>query len=188
MINVKHICMTFTVVGLTACVSHIDNTGAPFESHGQGPDGAVSGSCWEKDVTPAVVETTTEQIIVEPARYTDDGTLLSPTVYSTVTRPRIVQERREIWFETPCPFQLTPTFVASLQRALTVRGHYRGPINGMITPRTMTAIRAFQKPQGLDSSILSRDAAQKLGLISHDSVSTPPPQTAEEVNGQIFYE
>ncbi len=188
MISIRHILVASTVATLTACVGHIDNVNAPFESHGQGPSGAVSGSCWEKDVTPAVVETTTEQIVVESAQYTDDGTLLRPAIYSTVTRPRIVQERREIWFETPCPFQLTPAFVASLQRALAARGHYRGPINGLMTPWTMRAVRAFQKPQGLDSGILSRDAAQKLGLISHDSVSTPPPQTAEEVNGQIFYE
>jgi peptidoglycan hydrolase-like protein with peptidoglycan-binding domain len=61
---------------------------------------------------------------------------------------------------------MTPEFVASVQRALKVRALYRGPISGQMDSRTRAAIRAFQAPDGLDSGILSLDAARKLGLVA----------------------
>jgi len=39
-----------------------------------------------------------------------------------------------------------------------------------MTKRTRHAIRAFQKPQGLDSAILSKAAARQLGLVAFDDV------------------
>ena len=56
--------------------------------------------------------------------------------------------------------------MSSVQRALSVRGLYRGPITGQMDSPTRAAIRKFQKPQGLDSGILSTAAARKLGLIA----------------------
>ena len=82
----------------------------------------------------------------------------------------VVEERRELWFETPCRSEMTPEFVASLQRALKVRGHYQGPISGEMTARTRRAIRSFQKPQGLDSAILSKAAARQLGLVAYGPI------------------
>ena len=135
---------------------------------GTAPPGAAPGTCWGKDVTPAVIETVTEQILLQPAEVLVDGTVVQPAIYKTETKQMIVQERRETWFETPCPANLTPEFNASLQRALKARGHYRGQINGQMDNRTRSAIRAFQKPQGLDSGVLSIAAARQLGLIAVD--------------------
>lgn len=130
------------------------------------PPGAAPGTCWGKDVSPAIVETVTEQILLQPAEVLVDGTVKQPAIYKTETAQKIVRERRETWFETPCAIELTPEFNASVQRALKARGHYHGPVNGQMDRRTRAAVRAFQKPQGLDSGVLSVAAARQLGLIA----------------------
>jgi len=143
---------------------------APMRTRAAPPPGADPEACYGQDVSPAVIETVTEQVMLQPAQIDASGAVLYPAVYKTETRQVIVQERRELWFETPCERDLTPDFVASVQRALKARGLYRGPVNGEITARTRRAIRAFQKPQGLDSAILSKAAARQLGLISFGAV------------------
>lgn len=137
-----------------------------LESRAKAPPGAPEGTCWGKDVTPAVIETVTEQIMLQPAEVTTDGRVINPAIYKTETRQAIVKERRETWFEVPCEAALTPEFIASVQRALEARGLYRGRITGQMDSRTRSAIRAYQKPQGLDSGILSLAAARKLGLVA----------------------
>ena len=92
-----------------------------------GPPGARPGSCWGKSIRPAVIETAQQQILVQPAELRSDGSVLTPAIYRTETQQRIVTPRRETWFETPCPEDMTAEFIASLQRALKVRGAYRGP-------------------------------------------------------------
>lgn len=145
----------------------------------EAPPGAAPGTCWGKDITPAVVETVTEQIILQPAEILDDGTVLQAAVYKTETRQAIIQERKVTWFETPCREVMTPDFVASVQRALKARGLYRGPVTAEMNNRTRAAIRAFQKPEGLDSGILSLAAARKLGLVAmtRDNADLMAPQT-----------
>ncbi len=135
-------------------------------SHGAAPPGAAPGTCWGREVSPAVIETVTEQIIVQPAEVMADGTVISPAIYRSETLQRIVTERRETWFETPCDAVWTQEFTASLQRALKARGHYSGKITGNLDKRTRAAIRRYQTPQGLNSSILSLAAARKLGLVA----------------------
>ena len=136
------------------------------------PPGRDPNACYGQDVTPAVIETVTEQIMLQPAQIDVEGKILYPAVYKTETQQAIVKERNELWFETICAAEMTNEFVSNLQRALKVRGYYRGPINGEMTNRTRRAIRAFQKPQGLDSAILSKPAAKQLGLVAFGHV--PP--------------
>lgn len=131
-----------------------------------GPPGAKPGTCWGKHTTPAVIETVTQQIMLQPAQVRSDGKVDQPAIYKTETHQRIVKERRDIWFETPCPTQQTPEFIASVQRALAARGVYHGQITAQMDSHTRAAIRKYQKPQGLDSGILSTAAARKLGLIA----------------------
>jgi len=132
----------------------------------EAPPGAAPGSCWGKSVSPAVVETVTDQIVLQPAQIDTSGNILSPAIYKTETRQAIVRERRETWFETPCDAALTPDFIATLQRALLARGLYRGSVSGQMDGRTRAAVRRYQKPQGLDSGILSLAAARQLGLVA----------------------
>lgn len=155
------------LMGLSACMPGgtdvFSDVIEPFEVEpeilrGEGPPDADPNACYGRHTTPAVIETVTEQMA--------DGT----GVFITETQAQIVEERRELWFETPCQAEDDPEFIASLQRALTARGHYRGPISGEMTRRTRRAIRDFQAPQGLDSSILSLAAARQLGLAIWDPV------------------
>ena len=138
----------------------------PVRTRQAAPPGGDPNACWGQDATPAVVETVTEQVMLQPASVSTDGKVLYPAVYKTETRQQIVKERRELWFETPCSSEMTPEFVASLQRALAARGYYRGPDNGEMSARTRRAIRDYQREQGLDSAILSKAAARQLGLVA----------------------
>lgn len=143
---------------------------APVQTRATPPPGSDPNACYGQDATPAVIETVTEQIMLQPAQIDVNGTVTYPAIYKTETRQAIVQERRELWFEIPCPQAMTPEFIASLQRALKARGLYRGPVTAEMSSRTRRAVRAFQKPQGLDSAILSTAAAKKLGLVSFGPV------------------
>ena len=131
-----------------------------------GPEGAKEGACYGRDITPAVIETVTEQVIATPAVLADDGTVQTPASYRTETHQRIVEERREIWVETPCDEVQTIEFTASLQRALKARGFYTGPITAIPDAPTRRATRAYQATQGLDSAILSVDSARALGILA----------------------
>lgn len=130
------------------------------------PPNARAGSCWGRNVTPAIVETVTEQIVVQPAEILADGTVLAPGIYRTETLQRIVKERRETWFETPCEEVWSAEFTASLQRALKVRGLFYGAITSQRDTRTRAAIRRYQKAGGLDSATLSLESARRLGLVA----------------------
>lgn len=138
------------------------------------PPGAPAGSCWGKDVSPAVIETVTEQVLLQPAQVADDGTVHAPAIFKTETRQQIVRERKELWFETPCPAVMDAGFVSSLQRALKARKLYRGAVSGEMDGPTRRAVRRYQAAQGLDSSILSIAAARQLGLVAYPRAGDAP--------------
>lgn len=164
---------------LGGCQAALPRMAEPVQvsTRDEAPPGAAPGTCWGQDETPAVVETVTEQIVLQPPEVLADGTVQRPAVYKTETRQQIVKPRKATWFETPCEADLTPEFTASLQRALAARGHYRGPVTGRMDARTRAAIRAFQRPQGLDSGMISLAAARQMGLIA---VTRPMPEAEAE--------
>ena len=139
-------------------------------ARGDQPPAGPPGACWARDVTPAVIETEMRQDIVAPARTAEDGTPV-PATFRSVTQQRIVQDRREVWFRTPCEADMTVAFIATLQRALKARGLYGTPVTGIMDDATRLAIRRFQAPQGLDSTVLSLAAARDLGLTAADPQS-----------------
>lgn len=151
---------------LSACVPPGANNGVVTRAGQDSPPGAAPDSCWGKQTTPAIIETVTHQVMLQPAEVLADGTVTRPAMFKTETRQDIVRPRRETWYETPCENDLTPEFVASVQRALAARDLYRGAITGELDRATRAAVRRYQKPQGLDSSLLSLAAARKLGLIA----------------------
>lgn len=121
-------------------------------------------ACEAKDTSPAIIETITEQVVISPAEWDDDDTLIKPAQYETVQRQQIVEARETLWFPIPCPQNVTPEFIASVQRALAARGLYAGRITGEIDTDTRRAIRAYQAPRGLNSDVLSLQSAKELGL------------------------
>jgi hypothetical protein len=138
-----------------------------LEATTEGPEGAPPGSCWGKTVGPAVIETVTDQIQVKPAEVSAAGNITALPVYRTETRQEIVTARVDNWFETPCTAVLDAEFNASLQRALFVRGIYKGPVNGTMDRATRAAVRRYQVTEGgPDSEVLSLEAARSLGLVA----------------------
>lgn len=133
-----------------------------------GPPGARPGACYGKDVTPAVIEQVTERVLVAEPEIGPGGNIITPARYEERMSHRIVEGRDELFFETPCPPRWTPEFIASVQRALGIRGLYTGPANGALTTETRRAIRAFQVENGLNSGILSTENARRLGLVEID--------------------
>lgn len=131
------------------------------------PPADKPGVCWAADTTPAVIETVTEQVAT-PEQRDAQGRVIAPASYHTVTRQRMLADRRAVHFRTPCPEQMTVAFVASLQRALKARGHYRAPVSGAMDAATREAIRRFQEPLGLDSPVISLRGAKALGLVTTD--------------------
>ncbi|MEM1038216.1 MAG: peptidoglycan-binding domain-containing protein [Pseudomonadota bacterium] len=165
----KNIFMIAAVAALGACQMAEPVTRAepePLRASLQGPPNADPDKCWGSDTTPAVYETVTENTLLKPAEIGSDGTVRSAPVYKTETRQTVVREPADIWFEIPCAEALTPEFVSALQRALAARGLYSGPITGDLDKQTGRAIRAFQAPQGLNSTTLSTAAARRLGLVA----------------------
>lgn len=144
---------------------------------GTGPDaaprtaaGARADGCWASETTPAIVESVSEQVLIRPATHDAEGGVVTPAAYRTETRQRIVRPRRDIRFRTPCAAALDAAFIATLQRALTARGLYRGVATGVMDTPTRRAIRRFQEPRGLASGTLSLETARALGLVVHDTV------------------
>ncbi len=156
------------------CVASCDAPDAPItraavepdllELTATAPPGAPPGTCWGKTVEPAVTKTVVMDVLVQPAQISSTGEVQNPPIYRKETQQQILKPKLESWFQTPCAEDLTPGFVASVQRALAARGHYTGQITGLMDARTRAAVRAYQAPEGLDSGILSVGAAQKMGL------------------------
>ena len=169
--SIRPVCCILVMTVLAACASDGPTLGALGEPqvtrlNQTAPPGAKPGSCWGKQVSPAVIETVTHQVMVQPAQIRADGSVLQPGIFKTETRQAIVRERKETWFQRPCDAEMSPEFIASLQRALSARDLYRGQISGEMDSRTRASVRRFQKPLGLDSGILSLASARKLGLVA----------------------
>lgn len=131
-----------------------------------GPPEPVDGICWASDVTPAVIQTVTEQVQVSPEIRDAQGSVTAAASFRSETRQQMVQDREEVWFKSPCAEALTPEFVATLQRALKARGYYLLPLTGAVDAATGEAIRRFQAERGLDSPVLSLSATRELGITA----------------------
>ncbi|SDY83689.1 Putative peptidoglycan binding domain-containing protein [Jannaschia faecimaris] len=156
--------LTFLILlgGLSACGPSVTEPVARM----LGPLNAAPGSCHAKGITPAILETVTQQV-QEASEVRDAyGSVIEPARFRTSTSTRIVRERGEHWFETPCALRRgDPEFVQQVQRALAARGFYAGEVHGLYDVPTRAAVRAFQDLRGLESGTLSMESAQALGLI-----------------------
>ena len=165
-------CQSTTPVedSFTSVINPVTTSGASGVqvTRGYGPPDANPQSCYGREVDPAVIETIIEQVMVEPEQLDRDGNVRRPAVFVTATEQRIIEDRTETWFETPCAMEGNADYITNLQRALTARGLYNGPATGVMDRATARGIRAYQQPQGLDSGVLSLAAARQLGLSIWD--------------------
>ncbi|QCO55134.1 peptidoglycan-binding protein [Pseudorhodobacter turbinis] len=143
-----------------------DLTAELFPKTNTTPPSKGANICWADDVTPAIIETVTEQIQVRPQTLDAEGNLAQTAVFETKTAQHIVQDRREVWFRIPCQEEMTVDFLSSLQRAFKARGYYKGGLTGQLDAQTRRAIRLYQEPLGLGSDKLSLAAARRLGIAA----------------------
>jgi hypothetical protein len=135
---------------------------------GTRPPEGPPGACWDSDILPTVIETVTEQVLVQDEARAPDGTVLTPAIYRTESSQSIVQDRGEVWFRAPCAADLDVDFVATLQRALKARGLYLLPLTGVYDTATEEAVRRYQAMRGFDSPRLTLAAARELGIVAAD--------------------
>ena len=82
------------------------------------PPGAAPGTCWQKTVTPAVVKTVNNRVLVQPAQVSSDGRVQAPPIYRTEELAQVIEPRRESWHEIVCATAFTTEFTSTVQRAL----------------------------------------------------------------------
>ncbi|MDD9732664.1 peptidoglycan-binding domain-containing protein [Mameliella sp. AT18] len=136
------------------------NTAPPLAEH------LDDGTCQARDLRPAVYEHVMGEVQVVQAEIAEDGTVIRPPIYRRAPVPKVVRERAEITFEAPCPEEMTPEFISSVQRALAARGYFSGNISGRMDAPTTAAVRTYQSERGLESAQLSLETARALGLVA----------------------
>ncbi len=161
------------LLALSACEQPVVNTSdtnetisSPTTFHPRAIETHPDGRCYAHTVPDTTTSIVTGQILVAPEERDASGRVISPAIYRNITRPRTVVTQTGDQFETLCAAAYTREFVASLQRALTVRGTYQGPITGRLTAATNDAIGKFQSTKGRDSDILDLALARQLGLVA----------------------
>lgn len=167
MSGAKHIILGLTGLSLTACAA--PSGPAPeivpaFMAAEIETD--ADGRCFGRDITPAVIETVTAQVLDQSEVRAEDGTMISPAVFRSEISQQITRERQVVAFETICPPAYTVEFVQTLQRALAARGFYNGQINGHLDVTTGRAIQNFQREDGPDSPVLWIATARELGIVA----------------------
>ena len=128
--------------------------------------GTAQAGCWATDAIPAQGEMVLDEVVITPARTDARGRVTEPAVTAWRERMEETGAPEERLFAVPCPDQMDSAFIAALQRALQVRGLFAGEVSGEMDDVTRSAIRAWQRPLGLDSGILSLVAARQLGLVA----------------------
>ena len=90
---------------------------------------------------PAKYKTVQVTKMLEPAH---EKRVPVPAQYQTVTKQRKVSEDHVTWQEILCETNMSHDKVSVIQRALAKAGYNPGPIDGVIGPQTLSAIKAFQ--------------------------------------------
>ena len=121
-------------------------------------------------VEPAQIETTTVPARMKVERI---RVAVTPDQFVTETVPAVmgIEHRRVMttpskldWRAVLCDTNATPQKVRAVQQALTTRGHYRGPVDGVFGRQTLMAITAFQTAEGLATDGVTLEALAALGV------------------------
>ncbi|HCP80135.1 MAG TPA: hypothetical protein DIT67_00550, partial [Octadecabacter sp.] len=90
-----HVFAALGLTVLTGCMNTPQVTRADSDPIGPLADPATvdaeTGTCFARATTPAIIETVTEQIMVQPASVRSDGSVDTPAAFRTVTRQQILR-------------------------------------------------------------------------------------------------
>ncbi len=87
-----------------------------------------------------------------------------PAEYQTLTKRVKITEDRMEWRSVLCETNATPGLVTKIQQALLKAGHNPGPIDGVMGSATQSAIKSFQKANGLAIGGITQNTLKKLGI------------------------
>ncbi|MDH3211987.1 MAG: peptidoglycan-binding protein [Myxococcales bacterium] len=115
-----------------------------------------------REVTvPAEYKTIQVRKVAEPAR---SKRIAIPEEYATINRSVKAADSRMEWRPILCETNATPQLVRSLQQSLQAAGHNPGPIDGTIGPRTLGAVKSFQRAKGLPAGGVTIATLDALGV------------------------
>ena len=115
----------------------------------------------QERIVPAVTQLVARRVEVQPAR---EEIIEIPAVTRPVNRQVLVQQARTEWRSILCETNTTPDVVRLLQSALSERGYDTGRIDGVMGPRTTSAIDRFQRENGMIGNGITMDTLQLLGV------------------------
>jgi hypothetical protein len=110
---------------------------------------------------PARYETVRKKRLVSPARHQTNPV---EARYETVTKQVKESDGRVEWRKVLCETNFTRDRVMRIQQALVDAGYDPGPVDGVVGPRTLSAIKTYQKNNGLAIGGLTYETLVKLGV------------------------
>ncbi len=82
--------------------------------------------------------------------------------------------------KAPAAARMSPEQVKAVQQALKDKGHDPGPVDGRLGPKTRTALKEFQKAEGLqETGRLDRETMAKLGVEGTSGAASPGTETGK---------
>lgn len=137
-----------------------------------------------KKIIPARTETVTRKVLLEPAQVVRKEI---PAVYSSVKLARVEESAKVNTSQRPAKTQQLPTQqkarperlvqmpawceasleqekILQLQQRLQQQGYYEGTPDGMLGPKTRTALTRYQEANQLASGAITLETLQKLQL------------------------
>ena len=122
----------------------------------------VTPTSSKKVKTPEKYTVVKVKKIEEKAKYKK---VVIPEEYITVITERERTKGYAKWMPMICENMLTPNIIKKVQRALQFQGFYKGSINGIWNIESKSAVRAYQKEQGLAvTNKLSIETMKSLGI------------------------
>jgi hypothetical protein len=110
---------------------------------------------------PAQYKTVKVKRIATPAQ---TRSIPVPAEYQWVSSHVKVTEGKMAWRPVLCETNTTPQAVEALQRALEKAGYDPGKIDGVIGPKTRSALASYQRAKGLPVGGLTLDTLKALGV------------------------
>ena len=121
----------------------------------------VSPASSKKIKTPPKYTILKVKKIIKPATFKK---VVVPAEYKTVIVERERTKGYSKWSPIVCEGNMTPTTIRKVQEALTKAGFYKGKIDGIWGIEEKSAVRAYQKANGLAVVRLSIETMKSLGI------------------------
>ena len=111
---------------------------------------------------PAEYQTVKVRKLVEPAQ---ERTIEVPAEYQTVVKREKISDSHLEWKSILCETNTTRDVIASLQRALKMRGYDPGRIDGVLGQETLSAVSTYQRNKGMASGQLTMETLRSLNVL-----------------------